>query len=293
DHFGRQRHDLHVALLAELARHGAEDAGRSGLPLLVDDDDGVLVEPDVAPVLPPRLLGRAHHDGARDVRLLHGAVRQRVLHGHDHDVTQAGITPAGTTQHANDLCGLRARVVRDLDHRFLLDHGSSPFASALQPVSVAALPRYRARSTISTTRHRLSFDKGRVSAIRTVSPVLAVFSSSCAFTRFVRVTILPYTGCGTRRSIATTTVFAILSLTTRPTRVLRVPRSAPVAPWAPVVLVVSAIGLFPQHGLEARDVLANRAQTERLLQRLGAAPELQPEPLLLELANARRDVILG
>src|SRR5215467_5903455 len=64
DHLGRQRHDLHVPLLAQLARDGSEDAGRPGLPLLVDDDDGVLVEPDVAPVAAPRLLRRAHHDGA-------------------------------------------------------------------------------------------------------------------------------------------------------------------------------------------------------------------------------------
>src|SRR5512143_1039093 len=152
---------------------------------------------------------------------------------------------------------------------------------------------YRARSTISTTRHRLSFDSGRVSAIRTVSPVLAVFSSSCAFTRRVRVTILPYTGCGTRRSIATTTVLCILSLTTRPVRVLRAPRSdrRASAP-SPFVCVVSAIGLFPQHRLEARDVAPNYPQAKRILERLGRAPELQPEALLLQLADTCRDVVL-
>src|SRR5690242_2047425 len=57
DDLGRQRHALHVPLLAQLARDRSEDTGRPGLPLLVDDDDGVLVEPDVAPVLSPRLLG--------------------------------------------------------------------------------------------------------------------------------------------------------------------------------------------------------------------------------------------
>src|SRR5215813_10396847 len=80
DHLGRQRHDLHVPLLAQLARDGTEDTSRPGLPLLVDDDHGVLVEPDVAPVLPPRLLRCAHHHRARHVGLLHRAVRQRVLH---------------------------------------------------------------------------------------------------------------------------------------------------------------------------------------------------------------------
>src|SRR6478672_6246667 len=50
DHLGRQRHDLHVPLFAQLARDGAEDARRPGLPFFIDDDHGVFVEPDVAPV---------------------------------------------------------------------------------------------------------------------------------------------------------------------------------------------------------------------------------------------------
>src|SRR3712207_4021525 len=51
DHLGGERHDLHVLLLTELARHGAEDARRPRLALLGDDHDGVLVEADVAAVL--------------------------------------------------------------------------------------------------------------------------------------------------------------------------------------------------------------------------------------------------
>src|SRR6476659_5070056 len=152
---------------------------------------------------------------------------------------------------------------------------------------------YRARCMISTTRHRLSFDSGRVSTIRTVSPTFAEFSSSWAFRRVVRVTILPYTGCGTRRSISTTTVFCILSLTTRPVRVFREARwSAPALVVEPFVLVISAIGLFPQYRLETRDVSANESKPERILERLGRPAKFQPELLLLELANARRDVIL-
>src|SRR6478672_5785988 len=52
DHLGRQRHDLHVPLLAQLARDRSEDTRRPRLSLIVDDDDGVLVEPDVAAMLP-------------------------------------------------------------------------------------------------------------------------------------------------------------------------------------------------------------------------------------------------
>ena len=43
--------------------------------------------------------------------------------------------------------------------------------------------------------------------------------SSCAWYFFERVTILPYSGCFTRRSTSTVTVFFILSLTTRPVSV--------------------------------------------------------------------------
>src|ERR1700676_4939109 len=119
--------------------------------------------------------------------------------------------------------------------------------------------------------------------MRTVSPTFAEFSSSWAFRRFVRVTILPYTGCGTRRSIATTTVFSILSLTTRPVRDLRAFRSVASLPcW----FVISAMVIPPrsaralelalaQDGLEARHVLADPAQPERVFEGLRRRTELQ------------------
>ena len=80
--------------------------------------------------------------------------------------------------------------------------------------------------------------------MRTVSPSFAEFSSSCAFSFFVRVIILPYTGWRTRRSIATTTVFVILSLTTVPTRVLRALRAVDVVPalFAPVLEHLREVG---------------------------------------------------
>src|SRR5687767_1547219 len=60
-----QRDDLHVLLLAELARHGAEDARRARLACVVDDDDGVLIEADVRAVLAARLLRGANDHSAR------------------------------------------------------------------------------------------------------------------------------------------------------------------------------------------------------------------------------------
>src|SRR6476620_634529 len=128
---GRERDDLHVLLLAQLTGDRAEDTNHPRLDRIIDDHDGVLVEADVAAVLPPRLLHRAHDDRLRDVALLHRAVRERVLHGHDDDVAEAGIAPAGAAEDANHERRLGARVVRDLHHRFLLDHGRPPLPCAV------------------------------------------------------------------------------------------------------------------------------------------------------------------
>src|SRR5436305_8921016 len=56
----RQGDDLHEPLLAQLARHRTEDAGADGLAGVVDQDRGVVVAANVAPVLAPLLLGGAH-----------------------------------------------------------------------------------------------------------------------------------------------------------------------------------------------------------------------------------------
>src|SRR6185312_7755818 len=80
---------------------------------------------------------------------------------------------------------------------------------------------YLAFSRTSTTRQRLVDDSGRVSINSTRSPTTAALASSCALSLLVRRMTLPYNGCLTRSSTATTTVLSILSLTTRPSRTLR------------------------------------------------------------------------
>src|SRR5690242_9372839 len=132
--------------------------------------------------------------------------------------------------------------------------------------------------------------------MRTVSPTFAEFSSSWAFRRLVRVTILPYTGCGTRRSIATTTVFCILSLTTRPVRVFRAFRRVGCS------LVISAMVSSPrstralelalaQDGLQPRDVLPDPPQPQRVVQRLRRAAKAQAESLLFQARDPRADLV--
>src|SRR6476469_1617441 len=137
-----QRHDLHVFLVAQLARDRAEDARCTRLALVVDDHHGVLIELDVAAVLAARLLHGAHDHRARDLRLLHRAVRQRVLDRDDHEIAEPGVAPPRSAKDADHEGALRARVVRDLDHRFLLDHGVT-----LLTVLSARVRRSRPRAT--------------------------------------------------------------------------------------------------------------------------------------------------
>src|SRR6266496_2199668 len=124
DHLRRERHDLHELLLAQLAAHRAEDARRAGLALVGDQHGRVLVEPDVGAVLAPRLLGRAHDHGPHHLALLDLAGGDGVLDGDDHDVAQPAVAALGAAQDPDHERGARARVVRDLQDRFLLYHGS-------------------------------------------------------------------------------------------------------------------------------------------------------------------------
>src|SRR5207244_11405853 len=103
----------------------------------------------------------------------------------------------------------RAPVGRPLHPPLLLDHNAGDFAL----------------STMATTRQRLSCDSGRVSMMRTRSPTLHWFCSSCALNRVDCWMCFFYFGCSLSVCTRTTTVLSILSLMTVPVRVLRMSRS--------------------------------------------------------------------
>ena len=68
----------------------------------------------------------------------------------------------------------------------------------------------------STTSQVLRLLIGGHSSMRTMSPILHRFASSCAAYFFERRMNFLYSGCMTRRSTRTVTVLSILSLVTRP-----------------------------------------------------------------------------
>src|SRR6478609_5588935 len=120
EHLRCERDDLHEPLVAQLAAHGAEDAGAAGLAVLPQDDRGVLVELDVRAVGTAALLGGAHDHGLDDVALLDAAAGDGVLDGADDDVTDSGVAPTGATEHPDAEDFLGAGVVGDLESRLLL-----------------------------------------------------------------------------------------------------------------------------------------------------------------------------
>src|SRR5690606_7985083 len=181
-HLRGERDDLHELAVTKLTADRAEDAGAAGLPVVLQDDGGVLVELDVRVVVAARLLHGADDDRLDDVALLDVAARDRVLGRRDDGVAQTGVTAVGSTEHANRVQLLRAGVVGDLEAGFVLNHWLLLHASP---------GAYLAFSTISTRRQRLVALSGRVSLITTRSPTPAVFCSSWAFSFFVRRRTLP------------------------------------------------------------------------------------------------------
>src|SRR4030067_596596 len=88
--FRGQRHYLHELLGAQFPRHRAEYTGPDGLVVLIDDDNRVLVEPDIRAVGAPCFLPRAHNDGANDIALLDLRVEDGFLDIYDDNVADAG-----------------------------------------------------------------------------------------------------------------------------------------------------------------------------------------------------------
>src|SRR2546430_6760113 len=126
DPLRRERHDLHEPFLAQLATHRPEDARGAGLALIREEHRRILVEPDVRAVLTPRLLRGAHDHGLHHLALLDLTGGDGVLDRDHHDVAQTPVATFRAAQHANHERAARARVVRDLEYRFLLDHVPPP-----------------------------------------------------------------------------------------------------------------------------------------------------------------------
>src|SRR5262249_39847041 len=141
---------------------------------------------------------RADDDRPHDLALLDRALGRGGLHRADDDVADVRVAPVRSAHHADAEQLARAGVVGHPEPGLLLDH--------------------RAASMISASRHRFVFDSGLVSTMRTTSPTLAWFASSCAWSFVERRTTFLYFGWALTESTRTTIVFSIPAETTTPRR---------------------------------------------------------------------------
>ena len=95
-----QRYNLHVNG-TKLTCDGAEDTAATEFASIIQEYAGVVVEADVRTVSTTDFLLRTYNQSLRHCTLLHVTRRDCVLDGNNNHITDACITTAGTTQHAN------------------------------------------------------------------------------------------------------------------------------------------------------------------------------------------------
>src|SRR5215210_5010682 len=100
-HLWGQRDYPRIALVSQFAGDGPEDARPARGAIVVDDHTRVLAEPDVRPVVPPRLFLRPDDHGPHHVALAHATTRRRLLDGGNDNVAHARAAPLCATQHPN------------------------------------------------------------------------------------------------------------------------------------------------------------------------------------------------
>src|SRR5919198_2495232 len=117
----------------------------------------------------------------------------------------------------------------------------------------------------------------------TRSPTRLSLRSSWALSFLDCVTTRWYCGWRKTRSIFTTRVFCMASLTTTPSRVLR----------SPTGLMSSLLRAFAQHGLRPRQILARLVHPRRVLRHAHRELEPEIEDLLRELRHLLSDFVVG
>src|SRR5688572_5196422 len=147
EHFRSERHDLHEALGAQLARHRPEDARADRLELGGQQHRRVRVELDQRAVVAAHALGGAHDHGVVDLAFLHSPARRRVLDAHLDDVADAGIAPLRAAQHLDALDPAGAGVVGHVQYGLHLYHRSlASLASPTWPLGLRGSASIGARS---------------------------------------------------------------------------------------------------------------------------------------------------
>src|SRR5215472_15243845 len=205
-HFRRQRDDLHEPARPQFTGYRTKDARSDRLSLTGDQYSGVAVEADRASVGAAYLLGRANDDGAVHIAFFDPTARDCLFDRYDDHVAHGRCLAFRTAQHFDALNSARPGVVGDVEIGLHLDHVAPPSGSVVSPArpgcsmsvrsasadtaSAASVARRRPGASLGpliTTQH-LRLEIGRLSSIRTISPVRYLLFSSCAAYFFEWVT---------------------------------------------------------------------------------------------------------
>src|ERR1017187_4010854 len=298
NHLGRQGHDLHESLFAQFPGHGSEHARAHRLAKLGDQHRGIGIEPDIRAVLAPGLLAHAHDHATHHFALLDRGIRSRLFHAGRNHVAQAG--PQAEVAGAHRCCRLPPRSFSSLSWS-LRSRGPGgrgfvfPSPQTLVPNpytftsnSSGCTPTCGARRTTSASRQRFMRLNGRHSIIRTMSPILARPSSSCAWNFLRFFTIRLYSGCGTRRLTSTTIVLAVLVETTWPTFSF----FNGFCVCSAILLLRSRQFPFSHDGVDTGAVFLHGARLFQAFHGAHRHLEIQPEKLLLDGAQLMLQLVL-
>src|SRR5579864_30002 len=125
EYFGRQRRDLLISALDDLARNWAKDTSAFWLLLrFIDQYNGVFIKTDVRTIFAAIRLGLADNDRAMNFFFLHTFARLCYLDREHYLVSDLRIAAAGTTQNLKDSADGSARVVCNFHDGLRLYHTS-------------------------------------------------------------------------------------------------------------------------------------------------------------------------
>src|SRR5579875_794628 len=181
--FWRERNDTHKVSLTQLAGYRAKDTCASWVVARRDNDSCVFVETNMRAIGARVFFRHAHHDRVDNLTLFYLPVGSGNLDGGFDNIPHLSIPLARTAHHPNAHNLFRTGVVGDLQACLWLNHDfssssvvSSKGSASNSLTGTTPLPRL----TISISRQRFNLLNGRLSSIRTVSPIWQLLFSSCA-----------------------------------------------------------------------------------------------------------------
>src|SRR5262249_51112187 len=133
---------------------------------VINDDCSIIIKTDIRAVRTADFLARPYNDSSTHIPLLHSAVRQCLFHRYNYNIADTGVASTGSSQDVKTFHSACSGVVSYREQSLRLNHtpNSSP------PARGATYAPARRRTTSSRRQHFVLLS-GRVSIIRTISPI--------------------------------------------------------------------------------------------------------------------------